>query len=88
MYVVGSLDHVAITVRDMDESVEFYTKLLGLSVTRRMETSDANIVYLQAGEIKIELFGLKKEKTIEISYLGIAYFLQYLYENKRIDLRK
>ncbi len=30
----------------------------------------------------------KKEKTIEISYLGIAYFLQYLYENKRIDLRK
>ncbi len=65
MYVIGSLDHVAITVRDMDESVEFYTKRLGLSVTRRMETPDANIVYLQAGEIKIELFGLKKEKTIE-----------------------
>ena len=62
--MIGSLDHVAITVRDMDESVKFYTKLLGLPVARKMETPDVNIVYLQAGEIKIELFELKKEKTI------------------------
>jgi len=61
--MIEGIDHIAITVRDLNESLEFYTKLLGLTVVRKMETPDMNIVFLQAGETKIELFGLKKEKT-------------------------
>ena len=35
--MLRSFYHTGFVVRDMDKSVDFYTNVLGMSVTRRME---------------------------------------------------
>ena len=53
-----SLDHIAITVRDMDRAVDFYRDLLGFEVLGQLFLNDGTfkLVYLQAGAARIELF--------------------------------
>jgi len=41
---VRGIDHVAINVKDLNRSLEFYTKILGLSITKR-EYSKPGIEY-------------------------------------------
>jgi catechol 2,3-dioxygenase-like lactoylglutathione lyase family enzyme len=47
--------HVAIFTRDLPALEGFYTRTLGLPVTRRWE--DANIVFINVGSTQIELVG-------------------------------
>ena len=44
MIKIQGIDHVALNVRDLDKSVEFYTKVIGLKITAR-EPSKAGIEY-------------------------------------------
>ncbi|OIO37480.1 MAG: hypothetical protein AUJ72_04450 [Candidatus Omnitrophica bacterium CG1_02_46_14] len=44
MIKILGIDHVAINVRDLDRSLEFYTKVIGLKVTKR-EVSKPGIEY-------------------------------------------
>jgi catechol 2,3-dioxygenase-like lactoylglutathione lyase family enzyme len=44
MIAIQGIDHVALNVRDIDKSVAFYTKVLGLKVTQR-EPSKPGIEY-------------------------------------------
>ena len=44
MIRIQGIDHVAINVRDIDKSVEWYSKVIGLNVTQR-EPSKAGIEY-------------------------------------------
>lgn len=44
MIRIQGIDHVAFNVRDIDKSVEFYTKVIGLKVTER-EPSKAGVEY-------------------------------------------
>ncbi len=44
MITIQGIDHVAVNVRDIDKSVEFYTKVLGLTITER-EPSKPGIEY-------------------------------------------
>jgi catechol 2,3-dioxygenase-like lactoylglutathione lyase family enzyme len=48
--VITELNHVAILVRDRDESVGFYTTVLGGTVvwTARVESIGLDIVYVQS----------------------------------------
>lgn len=58
-----SLDHVAITVRDMDRAVAFYRDVLGFEVLGQLVLNDGTfkLVYLQAGAGRIELFAFAEE---------------------------
>ncbi|MFQ6134942.1 MAG: VOC family protein [Nitrososphaerales archaeon] len=51
--------HTSITVKDMDESIKFYTELLGLKLVKRVEIpeNDAEIAFLEDGytDYRIEL---------------------------------
>ncbi len=45
-----------ITVRNMEESLSFYSGILGLSLERRMKPSpDMELAFLGSGETKVEL---------------------------------
>ena len=44
MILIQGFDHVAINVKDIDKSVEFYTKVIGLKITER-EPSKPGIEY-------------------------------------------
>lgn len=56
--------HSCITVLDLDKSIEFYEKALGLSVNRRMEGDDYKIVFMgtEGGPCQLELTWLADRK--------------------------
>ncbi len=66
--MIPYVDHVAITVKDLARSVEFYTKL-GFTALRKMETPSLNIVFVGSGLTQLELFELRKEVAKEVSPL-------------------
>jgi lactoylglutathione lyase len=54
-------------IRDMEESLKFYTEIVGLSVERRFKAGPAmEIVFLGNGETKVELVADKQHKNISI----------------------
>ena len=54
-------------VKDLDESIEFYCGILGLSVERRFQAGPAvEIAFLGEGETKIELICDRGKEKIEI----------------------
>ena len=54
-FKINFLDHVAIRVKDMEASINWYTKVLGLEVMRVPEWKDIPI-FLLAGNTGIALF--------------------------------
>ena len=58
-----TLDHIAITVQDMDRAVGFYRDVLGFEVLGQLVLNEGafKLVYLQAGAGRIELFAFTEE---------------------------
>ncbi|MFI3283289.1 MAG: VOC family protein [Rikenellaceae bacterium] len=57
MEIKSKIDHININVTDLERSIEFYRKALGLNVTKRKEAEDGSfeLVYLGDGETTISL---------------------------------
>ncbi|MDE2571951.1 MAG: methylmalonyl-CoA epimerase [bacterium] len=70
----GAIDHVAIVVRDLERSLELYTKTLGFRQAYREIVADQNVeaVGLQAGESVIELLRPLSQDSPLVTYLGDA----------------
>jgi Lactoylglutathione lyase and related lyases len=50
MEIKGSFDHFNINVIDIDRSIEFYNKALGLKEVRRIEAPDGSFVIVFLGD--------------------------------------
>jgi len=59
--IIG-IDHVAINVRDIDQAVEFYTKVIGLKVTEREPSKPGIEYFLDCGP---SLIGIIQAKDLE-----------------------
>jgi lactoylglutathione lyase len=72
--------HASVRTSNMKRSIEFYTKLLGLKIVRRMEISQTNseLVFLQDPEAK----GATLELTF---YRDQKKFVQADYEDRLFD---
>lgn len=57
--MIKRIDHTTITVRDLQVSIDFYTKLLRFTVDHEMWIPDSRlrIVFLRLGDTILELFG-------------------------------
>lgn len=71
MQIKGRFDHFNINVTDLDKSIQFYNKALGLTEKRRKEAEDGSfvLVYLtdNASGFLLELTWLRdKEGTYEL----------------------
>ncbi len=53
-----------LNVKDLDESVAFYTEIIGLEVNRRFVSGDLEIAFLGKGETQIELIKVKNQESI------------------------
>jgi methylmalonyl-CoA epimerase len=51
-------DHVSILTKDLEESVKFYTQVLKFPIVKTIESKDLKIVFVDAGNATLELFGL------------------------------
>lgn len=59
---------VTIHVKSMDESLEFYNKILGLPITRKIDMPEGGkIVFLGEGDTSVELIDLHEEKVSDFS---------------------
>lgn len=70
--MIQKIDHIGIAVKDLDESIEYYEKALGLHChgKEEVESQKVKTAFFEAGEVHIELL----EPTSEES--PIAKFLE------------
>lgn len=63
--MIKSIEHVAITVKDFDKSIEWYGKYLGFSVKSLHEDKErgTKVAFLQAGQAMLELFGHTRQRV-------------------------
>lgn len=68
------IDHVAIVVKDLEETVELYTRTLGFSILYRETIADQNVeaVGLEAGESIVELLRPLQEDSAIAKFRGEA----------------
>ena len=64
MIKVLGIDHVAISVRNLDKALEFYTRVLGLSVTKREYSKPGVEYFLDCGSSLIGLIQGKEEEGV------------------------
>ena len=57
--MIRYVDHVAITVKDLTQSIEFYTGKLGFSVLRKSESPSQKMVFVGNDLCELELFEIK-----------------------------
>lgn len=84
MIKIHGIDHVAINVRDIDKSVEFYTKVLGLNITLREPSKPGIEYFLDCGP---SLIGIIQAKDFDRSHpfdndgLGANHFSFRIHAN-------
>src|SRR5271163_1369708 len=66
MITIQGIDHVAFNVRDLDKSLEFYTKVIGLKVTEREPSKPGIEYFLDCGP---SLLGIIQAKDLSSSHL-------------------
>jgi len=61
--MITGFDHIGITVKDLDKSIEFYTRILDFKEGRKFEYLErgVTILFLNVGKVQLELFGHSKE---------------------------
>lgn len=87
--MIEQIHHVAITVRDLEETIEFYSKL-GFDVVSRNEYPKMNIVFLQSNEAALEVFCPKASITdseLSDTDLGIKH-IALLVEDIEAEYKK
>ena len=76
--MIKRIDHIGIMTDDLQKSVEFYTDVLGFSVSRKIDMTEAGLsaVFVEKDGSKIELMKYrgknvpKRSKSIEIEVGG------------------
>jgi len=77
MIKIQGIDHVAINVKDIDKSVEFYTKVIGLKITEREPSKPGIEYFLDAGPSLIGIIqaeNLEDEHPFSHTGLGANHF--------------
>lgn len=81
--MIQKMEHVAIMVRDMDQSIRFYSDILGFKVRLHGSKPDRVMAFLyleSQPDMEIELIQEKTEAT-EYSETGIVNHLAFTVEN-------
>lgn len=65
MIKIQGIDHVAVNVRDLNEALDFYTKIIGLKITEREPSKPGIEYFLDCGA---SLIGLIQAKATNINH--------------------
>ena len=75
--MIKTIDHIGIMTNDLQKSVEFYTDVLGFSVSAKIELEEVGLsaIFIEKNGSKIELMGYrgeipKRSESIEIKLGG------------------
>lgn len=67
-----------ITVKDLDESINFYENIIGLELTKRFKAGNTECAFLGQGETKVELIKVDDHNSFDI---GLDISLGFETEN-------
>ena len=61
--MIKAIDHIGIITNDLQQSVEFYTDVLGFSISAKIEMDDVGLsaIFVEKNGSKIELMGYRDE---------------------------
>ena len=75
--MIKSIDHIGIITNNLQRSVEFYTDVLGFSISAKIEMDDVGLsaIFIEKNDSRIELMGYKgaipkRSEGIEIKLGG------------------
>ena len=77
MIQIKGIDHVAVNVRDIDKSLEFYTRVIGLNITAREPSKPGIEYFLDCGPSLIGIIQAKdltRNHAFENEGLGANHF--------------
>jgi len=80
------LEHIGMVVKNRDESLEFYTKVMGFKLLRKYETDKQRVAYLYLNDQLLELNELfSKDRPLCLSHLGfrVEDMNEAMYELKK-----
>jgi predicted enzyme related to lactoylglutathione lyase len=74
--MAARIRHIALCVKDIDATADFYEKAFGLSRTKKHEGKTAWSLYMSDGEVNIALLQYKSEvgSGVDPSFVGIHHF--------------
>ena len=84
MIHIQGIDHVALNVRDLDKSIEFYTKVIGLTITAREPSKPGVEYFLDCGP---SLLGIIQARDLSVNHpfahegLGANHFSFRVHSN-------
>ena len=63
--MMNNVDHIGIAVSNIEESIAYYTNVLGLKLVKieEVETQQVKVAFIDAGNVKIELLEPMSEKS-------------------------
>jgi catechol 2,3-dioxygenase-like lactoylglutathione lyase family enzyme len=80
--MIKAIDHIGILTQDLQHSVEFYTNVLGFSISTKIEMEEVGLsaIFIEKNGSKIELMGYrgaipKRSEGIEITMGGSSISL-------------
>ena len=55
--MIGTLEHIGITVKNLDKALKFYSEILGFPILSRKENQELKVAYaqIQIGQSKLEI---------------------------------
>jgi catechol 2,3-dioxygenase-like lactoylglutathione lyase family enzyme len=75
--MIKTIDHIGILTKDLQQSVEFYTNVLGFSISTKIEMEEVGLsaIFIEKNGSRIELMGYedaipKRSEGIEITMGG------------------
>ena len=74
--MIKGIDHVALVTTDVERAAKFYTEVVGLRETARLETTHSGtIVFVGVNGTTVELFGGGKAPTSAVGYKHICFLV-------------
>jgi catechol 2,3-dioxygenase-like lactoylglutathione lyase family enzyme len=74
--MAARIRHIALCVKDIDATADFYEKALGLKRTEKHEGKTAWSIYMSDGEVNLALLQYKSDvgSGVQPGYVGIHHF--------------
>jgi len=65
MKMINNVDHIGIAVSNIEESIAYYTNVLGLKLLKieEVESQQVKVAFIDAGNVKIELLEPMSDKS-------------------------